>query len=580
MPPTPPPVLSVDPVAVPQTVDTGRRALRHRLTELEDAARRNYRSAEEARRVLADEHQRLEQELNARTHAQHEAAALRREVERLSTEETRRSVQERTRAARAARAEIADELRQFQEEHERVMHEMTVLRSSLSEHDGLLDEYVTRLRDEQGLRAEMRAELDRAESARSLAERSLLRATENARHGAEDEMIRLATAEQQLADARSDRDRYAQQLSDLTAGDGALGRMTVQLEEKDAETGRLGVRIADLGARIDASEEAAHRALAERDDALSARDEAEARLDEEIRARADTDLAAGAAAGRVEELESELAEQIDEADTRTRELDRTLGQLRREAREATNARHTAEGHLTAARAERDELRLRVTDMSLECDRLRSDGDELRAHAAALGAELAAARTAIAELHAADARVVEVRVVEVPIVEVPVVEVPVAPEVVVPEPAGEADAAVEATEEPAVAEVPAVVETVPEPVAGEQPVPDEPEMTDPSVPPPLPLRIAGRHAPAPPLARRRPRRESAPSPSPSSSAPALAALVRREPEPEPEPVEGSAPEPAPAPAPPAPPDGLDRRTALAEFSALATSNGDDFTFRRH
>src|SRR5882757_4696852 len=102
VPPTPPPALSVDPVAVPDSADTSRRALRQRLTDLENAARRNYRSAEEARRVLADEHQRLEQELNARTHAQHEAAALRREVERLSTEEARRSAQERSRAERAA----------------------------------------------------------------------------------------------------------------------------------------------------------------------------------------------------------------------------------------------------------------------------------------------------------------------------------------------------------------------------------------------------------------------------------------------------------------------------------------------
>ena len=82
------PVLSVDPIAVPPTVETGRQAVRQRLAELENAARRNYRSAEEARRVLADEHQRLEQELTARTHAQHEAAALRRELERLSTDET------------------------------------------------------------------------------------------------------------------------------------------------------------------------------------------------------------------------------------------------------------------------------------------------------------------------------------------------------------------------------------------------------------------------------------------------------------------------------------------------------------
>jgi hypothetical protein len=110
LPPTPPPTLTVDPVAVPPTVDTGRRAVRQRLAELENAARRNYRSAEEARRVLADEHARLEEELSARTHAQHEAAALRRELERLTEEEMRRQAQDRAGAERAARAEIADEL--------------------------------------------------------------------------------------------------------------------------------------------------------------------------------------------------------------------------------------------------------------------------------------------------------------------------------------------------------------------------------------------------------------------------------------------------------------------------------------
>ncbi len=174
-PTAPTPVLTVDPVAVPSTIETGRRAVRQRLVELESAARRNYRSAEEARRVLAEEHERLQQEATARTQAQHEAAALRREIDRLAEEEARRSAQERTRAERAARAQIADELRHFQEEHERVVQEMRGLRSSLTEHDGLLDEYVTRLREEQGARAALRAELDRAEAARSLAERSLQR---------------------------------------------------------------------------------------------------------------------------------------------------------------------------------------------------------------------------------------------------------------------------------------------------------------------------------------------------------------------------------------------------------------------
>jgi chromosome segregation ATPase len=539
-PPTPPPALSVDPVAVPDSADTGRRALRQRLADLENAARRNYRSAEEARRVLADEHQRLEQELNARTHAQHEAAALRREVERLSLDEAKRSAQERNRAERAARAEIADELKRFHEEHERVMHEVTVLRSSLSEHDGLLDEYVTRLRDEQGLRAELHAELDRAEAARSLAERSLLRATENARHGAEDEMIRLATAEQQLADARSDRDRLAAQVSELTAGDGPLGRMTAQLRERDDEIGRLEVRIADLSARIDASEEAAHRALAERDNALRALDDAQARLGAAEQARADAELAVDVGAARISELESELSEHVEATGVRTRELDRALGNLRKEAREASNACRAAEEQLASVVGERDDMRARAADLMSECDRLRSDSEELRAHAAALGDELAAARSAprVDPLPAAPDEA-EPAAVEVPVAEVPVVEVAAAPV------------------EP---------EVLPEPVA--------------EGPPPLPLRIAGRHAPAPPLAKRRIRAESARSSS--SSAPALAALARREPAASEEPAaEVAAPAVEPEVEPePAAPVADNRRTALAAFTSLATSSGDDFTYRRH
>ncbi|MCU1468842.1 MAG: hypothetical protein JWM72_4770, partial [Actinomycetia bacterium] len=400
LPPTPPPALTVDPVAVPATVDTSRRAVRQRLAELENAARRNYRSAEEARRVLADEHQRLEQELSARTHAQQEAAALRRELERLTTEETRRQAQERASAQRAARAEIADELKHFQDEHERALHEVAILRSSLAEHDGLLDEYVTRLRDEQGARADLRVELDRAEAARSLAERSLQRATENARHGAEDEMIRLATAEQELADTRSDRDRLAAKLAELTAGDGAIGRLTAELDAKISETAQLGARIADLSARIDASEDAAHEARAERDAAVAERRELDSILRESDRARLHAEQAVADAVAKIASLEVALAEHIETGDARTRELDLTLGKLRREAREAGNACSATEEALADAVGERDDLRARIGDAEAESVRARADGDRLRAHAAALGDELAAVRATVAVLQTA------------------------------------------------------------------------------------------------------------------------------------------------------------------------------------
>ena len=506
---TPVPVLSVDPVAIPPTIETGRRAVRQRLAVLENAAVRNYRSAEEARRVLLDEHQRLEQELTARTHAQQEAAALRRELERLNSEEGRRSAHELAKAERTARAAIAGEIKHFQDEHERVVQEMAALRSSLSEHDGLLDEYIGRLRDEQVARAELRAELERAEAARSLAERSLQRATENARHGAEDEMIRLATAEQELADARSDRDRFKTQLDELTSGDGAIGRMTAQLEEKDAEILSLGVRVA------------------------------------------------------------ELAEQTEADTTRARDLDKTLGKLRREARDASNARRTAEESAATVEAERDELRARVGDLEAESVRARADGDRLRAHAALLGDELAAARATVAELQAAASAPVA-----------PVTR----PETSRPE-----------TSRPETSRDESFDESSQRDLGGGD--------ADGSEHAPLPLRIAGRHAPAPPLARRRPRRDST-GPSPASAPPATttAALVGAfapprpvDPEPEPTATEAVAEiapvadiesEPiaaheveAETPARKPPAGDASRRTAFAEFTALASSSGDDFSFRR-
>ncbi|HVJ98607.1 MAG TPA: hypothetical protein VNC41_17395, partial [Acidimicrobiia bacterium] len=200
----PEPQLTVEPVAVPPAGEVSRRAARERLAILEDAAHRNYRSAEEARRALHQEHTRLEQEASARSLAQQESQALRREVDRLREAEERRAASEKSRAERAARAEIAKEIKRFQEEHERVVEELNSARGALHDHDGLLEEYAMRLREEQNARALLRGELDRAEAARDLAERSLENQTETLRRRSEDDTIRAATLEQELADARSD----------------------------------------------------------------------------------------------------------------------------------------------------------------------------------------------------------------------------------------------------------------------------------------------------------------------------------------------------------------------------------------
>jgi hypothetical protein len=149
-------VLTVEPVAVPPSLDNSRKAVRQRLAELENAAMRNYHAAEEALRALAEEHKKLEQELAERSHAQREAAILRRELERISNDEARRAELEKKNAKDEARAAMAEEVKRFQEEHQRVLDEMSQLRGSMSEHDGLLDEYMMRLREEQVARAALR----------------------------------------------------------------------------------------------------------------------------------------------------------------------------------------------------------------------------------------------------------------------------------------------------------------------------------------------------------------------------------------------------------------------------------------
>ena len=325
---TPAPALTIEPVAVPTTGEVGRRAARQRLAELEDAARRNLRSAEEARHVLMQEHQRLQEESSARAAAQTEASALRRELERLHDSENKRELQAKSRARRAAREEIAEEIKRFHEEHDKVVDELSQVRGALDDHDGLLEEYGQRLREEQQARAAMREELDKAEAERRIAERALERATETARRHAEDETIRLATAESDLADARSDVDRLRSKIAELTKGDQA------------AEIDRLRASVDELTARAEAAEQERDDVTAERDRAEDARDEAERLRFDVERKRTDSEMAVDAAATRIAELEAENV------------------------------------------------------------RARADGDRLRAHAAALGDELAAVRSQVAELQAA------------------------------------------------------------------------------------------------------------------------------------------------------------------------------------
>src|ERR1700712_3117938 len=83
-PPLPPaPVLSVEPAPVDAAPINGRRQARKRLAEVEALARRNLRAAEEARRIVFQERELLEEEASARTQAERTASGLRAEVQRL-----------------------------------------------------------------------------------------------------------------------------------------------------------------------------------------------------------------------------------------------------------------------------------------------------------------------------------------------------------------------------------------------------------------------------------------------------------------------------------------------------------------
>jgi chromosome segregation ATPase len=392
----PPPVLTVEPVAVPPAGEVGRRAARQRLLELEDVARRNLRSAEEARRVLLEEHRRLEDESSARSEAEIEAAALRRELDRLRESEEQRDVKAKTRAAREARAEMAEEVKRIQDQHERVLSELEALRGSMGEHDSLLEEYSARLREEQQARAALRKELDRAEAARELAERAVTVATEDARRRAEDELIRLASTEAALADAVSDRDRLTARIEELTAGDGAIGRLNAELGGRDEEIARLNVRIADLTARLDATEEGAQAAL-------RAQAVADAKVAELERRHADGATAADAAGSRVTELEAAVAAaeaKVEAAEERAREAERQQGRMRREASELAKARRASEDALREGKDALEPLRAKLAETEAELVRARADGDRLRAHAAALGDELSALRASVTELQSA------------------------------------------------------------------------------------------------------------------------------------------------------------------------------------
>jgi chromosome segregation ATPase len=339
--PLPPPTLTIAPVPVPLVSGSGgRRDVKQRLAELEEVARRNLYAAEEARRVLFEQHERLDQEASARSDAEREAAALRRELDRLRENDERRTAQMRFAATREVRAEVAEEVARAQAEHARVISELDRLRGTLDDHDNLLEEYSQRLREEQMAVTSLRVELERAEEARMRAERELENEAEKVRIRAADELERLRASESELRRTREERDRLADEVAELQSDD-ALKRLQSRLDSREQELTRLTEEIAQLKARAEAAEAAIADATRER-----------------------------------EELDAASVE----SEQRAREMDKLLGRLRKEASTATQARQATEQALAEARATIDEQHGRLEKLEKQLFASQQAIDELRERA--------------------------------------------------------------------------------------------------------------------------------------------------------------------------------------------------------
>jgi ParB family chromosome partitioning protein len=385
----PPPVLQTAPVPVEPATTTGRKNTRHRLVELEEIARRNLRAAEEARQLVFDEYARLEREASARTEAEHEVAALRRELERLRETDERRTAQARFAVTREVRAEVAGEIKKAQEEHAKVADELARLRGTLDDHDSLLNEYSERLREEQITVASLRAELERADEARRRTEREVVTIREQTQARATDELARSKAAEMELRETRIARDRLQAELDALKADD-AVAAMRAEydtrLDAQAAELARVESALADQTARADAAEQAAAEAQQAVEQAVAAADE----------------VATGAAAAR-----DQLAADGLEAERRAREAEKLLGRLRKEASTSTKARQLAEEALAAAQREieersalLDEQQQRIGTLESQLQASRSALEELQAWARTAEAHLAATGDVGAQLEEA------------------------------------------------------------------------------------------------------------------------------------------------------------------------------------
>jgi chromosome segregation ATPase len=311
----PEPVLHIDTITLDSLpLNRGRR----RLEDVEEAAGRNLRAAEEARRALQAEHKRLEAEASIRRKIEREIGSLRRDLERMREGERLRVAQARYGAEREARKEVLAEVEQVREEHTRALQEIERLREALDSDRTLMAEFSDRLRDEQQARAKAQVDADAATDARREAEQRLEVATESGRRRGEEELQRLAAVEAALRDALTERDRLAAEVISLSAEEGRGRDLMQRIADLEHLAAELEAALTAERARTDAAVAHAHELTEELDAARLRHHEAVRSLGviEQLEAELEGAVVAhGAAIDRVRSLDEQrtrLTERVEE----------------------------------------------------------------------------------------------------------------------------------------------------------------------------------------------------------------------------------------------------------------------------
>ena len=415
------PPLHLDPIsldAVPQ--HRGRR----RIEDVEEALGRNLRSAEEARRAVATQHDRLVAEAGIRRKLERELSALRRDIERMQESERLRVAQARYGAEREARKEVRAEVDQAVEEHNRALSEIDRLRKALDGDRGLMAELTERLRDEQHARMKAQQDADAAMDARRQIEQRLEASSDSARRRADEDLKRFAESEAALRAALAERDDLAAALA--TATEEARGR---DLSDTVADLEHL---VAELEANLTAERARTDNAIAQTAELTDQLEVARVQHRESLRSVAHVEqleaelegavVAHGAAIDRVRVLDEEcshLTEELDEARTAQHTHEQQAAEVRRELTDTVRERdeltrqvtalRTSNTELTAKPASSDKVREleRLLDIAeAEHDALIQEVSDLRSERAARPQEVDEA--AIAKVHEVEAALAETR----------------------------------------------------------------------------------------------------------------------------------------------------------------------------